>query len=269
MAAGSLTRAVLCGPRYRRVFPDVYVGADVDVDLRVRSLAAAVLVGGRSVLGGYSAAELLGASCGPPDAPAEVIVPGRRRPRPGLLVRAEDVPGAERLRVDGVDVTSPVRTALDIACRGTLVEAVAGVDALAHRFGFAPQEVIRCAYDHLGRRGVARLPDVVRLANPGAASPLESRIRLAIVFAGLPVPQVRYRVGPYDLAMAYPQHRIAVEDGARDPERAAYLSAAGWRRILRFPREVVLREPELVALTVRRSIRAAESYGSVARSAEP
>ena len=228
MAAGSLTRAVLCGPRYRRVFPDVYVGADVDVDLRVRSLAAAVLVGGRSVLGGYSAAELLGASCGPPDAPAEVIVPGRRRPRPGLLVRAEDVPGVERCGWTGWTggVTSPVRTALDLACRGTLVEAVAGVDALAHRFGFAPRDVIRCAYDHLGRRGVARLPDVVRLANPGAASPLESRIRLAIVFAGLPVPQVRCRVGPYASTMAYPQHPDRRRGrSTATPERAAATSA--------------------------------------------
>jgi very-short-patch-repair endonuclease len=255
------------------LFPDVYVRADVEVDLGLRSLAAAVLVGDRGVLSGYSAAELLGASCGPLGAPAEVIVSGRYRPRPGLLVRQEDVPIAERWQVDGTIVTSPVRTALDIACRGSLVEAVAGVDALAHRFGFPPQDVVRCAYRHPGRRGAARLPQVVRLANPLADSPMETRIRLAIVLAGLPVPVLQYRVGPYQLDMAYPDLMLAVEyDGRehltqhramRDLNRQAYLTAAGWRRILRFPKEVVLHEPELIPSTVRRELMIAASRPGV------
>jgi hypothetical protein len=86
VSAGVLSRAVLAGPRFRRLFPDVYVRADVEPDLVVRSLAAAVLIGDRGVLGGYSAAEILGASCGPADAPAEVIVVGRRRAPPGLVL---------------------------------------------------------------------------------------------------------------------------------------------------------------------------------------
>lgn len=187
VAAGVLSRAVLQGPRFRRLFPDVYVRADVEVDLALRSLGAAALVGDRGVLGGYSAAELLGASCGPPDAPAEVIVPGRRRALPGLVVRVEEVIAAERWSVGATAVTSPVRTALDLACRGSLVEAVVAVDALAHRFGFPPRRIIRCAYDHFGKRGAARLPRVVELAHHGAESPMGSRIRLAIVLSGLPV----------------------------------------------------------------------------------
>jgi very-short-patch-repair endonuclease len=264
VADGLLTRAVLRGPRFRRLLPDVYVRADVEVDLVVRSLAAAVLVGDRGVLGGYSAAELLGASCGPLNAPAEVIVSGRHRSRRGLFVRTEDVPLAERWRVEGTIVTSPVRTALDIACRGSLIEAVVGVDALAHRFGFPPQDVVRCAYGHPGRRGGTRLPQVVRLANALADSPMETRIRLAIVLAGLPVPDLQYPVGPYLLDLAYPDVMIAVEyDGRehltqrramRDLDRQAYLTAAGWRRILRFPKEVVLYEPELIPLTVCREL---------------
>jgi hypothetical protein len=66
---------------------------------------------------------------GPLVAPAEVIVPGRRRAPPGLIVRVEDVPPTERWRVQAVAVTSPARTALD----------------LAHCFAFPPHEVIRCA----------------------------------------------------------------------------------------------------------------------------
>jgi very-short-patch-repair endonuclease len=267
VAGGRLTRAVLRGPRYRRLLPDVYVRADVEVDLALRSLAAALLVGDQGVLGGYSAAELLGSSCGPLNAHAEVIVSGRRRSHPGLSVRHEDVPLDERWRVGPTIVTSPVRTALDIACRGSLVEAVVGVDALAHRFGFPPQNVMRCAYRHPGRRGATRLPRVVQLANPLADSPMETRIRLAIVLAGLPVPQLQYRVGPYLLDMAYPDLMLAVEyDGRehltqkramRDLNRQAYVTAAGWHRVLRFPKAVVLHEPELIPATVRRELKIA------------
>jgi very-short-patch-repair endonuclease len=153
------------------------------------------------------------------------------------------VPSDERLRVDGVAVTSPLRTAFDLACRGSVVEAVVAVDALAHAFCLRPQDVLRCAYDHPGRRGAARLPEVVRLANALAESPMETRIRVAIVLAGLPMPQLQVPVGPYRLDMAYPDLMLGIEyDGRehldqrralRDLDRQAYLTAAGWRRILR------------------------------------
>jgi very-short-patch-repair endonuclease len=266
VATGALTRAVLVGPRFRRVFPDVYVRADVEFDLALRSLAAIVLVGEGAVLGGCSAAELLGASCGPLGAAAEVIVARRRRAPPGLLVREERVPLCERWDVAGVAVTSPVRTALDLACRGSLVEAVVAVDALAPRFGFEPGDVVRCAYDHAGKRGAARLPEVIRLANPLAESQMETRIRLAIVLAGLQAPQLQVPVGPYRLDMGYPELMLGVEhDGRehltpqralRDLDRQAYLTAAGWQ-IVRFPKRVVLHEPALIPSTVRRAMIAA------------
>jgi hypothetical protein len=74
LAAGLVTRGRLRGPRFRRVFEDVYVAADVPLDLALRSHAAHLLVAGRGVLAGYSAAEVLGASCGPADAPAPDLV---------------------------------------------------------------------------------------------------------------------------------------------------------------------------------------------------
>jgi len=61
-----------------------------------------------------------------------VIVPGLRRAPQGLLIREARVPSDERWQIDGAAITSPVRTALDLACRGSLVEAVVAVDALAH-----------------------------------------------------------------------------------------------------------------------------------------
>ena len=87
VAAGLVTPGVLRGPRFRRLFPDVYVGARVEVDLALRARAAHLLVEGRGVVGGYAAAELLGASCGPDDAPVDIVLPGGAyRQRPGLVV---------------------------------------------------------------------------------------------------------------------------------------------------------------------------------------
>jgi hypothetical protein len=63
VGSGVLTRNVLFGPRYRRVFPDVYVAADAELDLELRARAAVLATGG--VASGWSAAELLDASCGP------------------------------------------------------------------------------------------------------------------------------------------------------------------------------------------------------------
>ncbi|MDN5746969.1 MAG: endonuclease domain-containing protein, partial [Pseudonocardia sp.] len=57
------------------------------------------------------AAELLGASCGPEGAPAEIVVPGRRRAQSGLLVREESIPETETRTVGGVVVTDERRTA--------------------------------------------------------------------------------------------------------------------------------------------------------------
>jgi very-short-patch-repair endonuclease len=275
VAAGVLTQAVLHGPRFRRLFPDVYLHADVELDLAMRSLAAAALTGDRGVLGGYSAAELLGASCGPLDAPAEVIVPGRRRAPPGLVVRVEDVPPGERWCARGAAITSPVRTALDLACRGSLVEAVVGVDALGHRFGLSLRDVVRCAYDHSGKRGLTRLPRVIRLANPLAESPMETRIRLAIVLACLPAPLLQVPVGPFRLDMGYPELMLGVEHDGRehlDPRRAlrdldrqAYFTAAGWR-ILRFPKQVVLHDPARIPWTVRRAMIAASGTSQRSRA---
>ena len=60
VSAGLVTRRVLRGPRYRRLFPDVYAPASLASDLALRSRAAYLWAGGQGILGGYSAAELLG-----------------------------------------------------------------------------------------------------------------------------------------------------------------------------------------------------------------
>jgi very-short-patch-repair endonuclease len=242
----------------------VYVGAHVEVDLAVRARAAYLLVEGCGCIGGYAAAELLDASCGPPDAPVDVVVPGgSRRSRPGLVVHRGRLERDEITTAEGIAVTTPVCTAYHLACREPLVEAIVAVDALSNRQRFSPAALLDLGHRHCGARGSAKLREIVRLANPLAESPMESRIRLIIVLDGLPVPVLQHPVGPFLLDMAYPGIRLAIEyDGEahrtqeramRDLERQAYLSAAGWK-ILRFTAAQVRGRPSWVAARVREEL---------------
>ena len=113
--------------------------------------------------------------------------------------------------VERVVVTAARRTAYDLACRLPLVEAVVAVDALANVHRFEPAVIDDVRRRHLGARGSAHLTEVVRVANRLSDSPMETRIRLVIVFDGLPEPVLQHPVGPYFLDMAYPVIRLAVE----------------------------------------------------------
>lgn len=246
LSLGLLSRDQLYGRRYLRVFPDVYVPRDLTFDLAARSLAAYLLVGERAgVLAGYSAAQLVGADCAPRNAPAEVLVPVFVRKHPGLMIHYGPAPDAVLTVADGCRLTTPLRTAWDLARRLPLVEAVVAVDALARSGGFVPETLLDLRATHPGAKGSRRLGEVVRLADPRAESPPETRLRVALVRAGLPAPEVQYRVeDEYGfvlarLDLAYPEAKLAIEyDGAahldprrtiRDRERDAILAGYGWQ----------------------------------------
>jgi hypothetical protein len=263
IAEGLVTAKQLRGPRYVRLFPDVYVDAALEMTFALRSRAAYLLVQGRGVLCGYSAAELLSAGCGPPNADAEVRIPaGDGRRHAGLRVHRGRLFADEACEVDGVALTTPLFTAWELACRGSLVEAVVAVDTLTRVHGLDLRDVVRVGYRRIGARGSRRLPDVVHLANPLSGSPMETRIRLSIVLGGLPPPVLQHPVGPYFLDMAYPDLMLGIEyDGRehlspdrarRDLAREGYLGRRGWD-VLRFAAREVYR-PGWVAAQVARKI---------------
>ena len=100
VARGRTTKGRLRGPRFVRLFPDVYMPAGVPIDHLVLSLAAAEWVStAGGTVSGYSAATLLGADCAPRDAPAEVLVRGHVRSQPRLRVTRGSATGADRWTV--------------------------------------------------------------------------------------------------------------------------------------------------------------------------
>lgn len=266
IAAGLVTRGVLRGPRFRCVLPDTYARAGAKRDLALRSYAASRWSRGRGVLSGYSAAELLRASCAQPGAPAELTVAGDvLRSRDGVVVRHAELHPGEVTTVDGLRVTTPLRTAFDLGRRRPLVESVVAVDALARVHRFSPDLLLHFAARYPHTRGVDRLTDTLTLVDCRSGSPPETRLRLVLVQAGLPRPAVQHPVLDDDrrravwLDLAYPSHMLGVEYDGRDHldpdqvlsdiERHTRLAAAGWR-VLRYTARDIRRDPDRIVREV-------------------
>lgn len=266
VASGSLSPAQLRA-RYRRVFPDVWVLSGTDLTPVLRARAAWRWSGGRGVLAGWSAAAVLGLRWVPAEAGAEIVVPGRSRSSVGLQVWHRQLAPSETEvdEVTGMSVTSPLRTAYDLARRLPLVEAVSAVDALCRLGVQPPTALLDLARRHPGARGLVQLLEVVRLADPGAESPWETRLRLLLVRAGLPAPAtqvcVEDPVRPFAvLDLGWDRWRVAVEfDGrhhasgaqfSRDLRRHNELLSRGWS-VLRFDAATVAHHPERVVAEVR------------------
>src|SRR5207248_5220280 len=121
-------------------------------------------------------------------------------------------------------------------------------------------------------RSRARLLAVFTHVDPRSESPMETRLRLLLIRAGLPWPDVQYVVLDDDgrfvarVDLAYAHLRIAMEyDGdhhrdrdtfARDVRRQNALVQLGWT-VLRFTARDVYRSPERVVAEVRTAFAAA------------
>lgn len=247
IAAGLATRRRLRGPGFRELGRDTYVAAGVELDDRLRARAAALEVPG-AVLGGWSAVVLHGVDAAPEGAPIELVVGARhlRRAHSGKILRQDVLGEHEVVRVGGVRVTSPIRTGVDLASRADHVAGVIAVDALAHHFGFRPEELLDHPVLRDNPRGRRRLLAAVADADARAESPPETRTRLLLRAASDipdPIPQLvvcddRGRfVGRVDFgwrelrtALEYQgdHHRVDKKQWRRDAVRTAELAAAGW-----------------------------------------
>ncbi|WP_232664520.1 endonuclease domain-containing protein [Pseudonocardia sp. TRM90224] len=274
VAAGLVTRRALRGPRFVRLCTDTYVPrSTAPPDLALRSRAAFLLTDQRGVLCGLSAAELLGASCAPPGAPAEVVVTsgGPRTSTRGLIVHHSRLAADEMQRCSGVVVTTPLRTAFDLGrWRPDVVERVVAIDALANHGRFDPAKILQFSDRYPGARHRRRIGDAVALADARAGSPMETRLRLVLVLRGLPTPAVQHAVLDDEerravwLDLAYPEERIGIEyEGAvhtnpnavlSDTGRYTRLVAAGWR-MYRFTKRDIWSDPDRIATTIRDALR--------------
>ena len=244
IAAGLISKRQLRSLGYRRLVHGVYADPSLQVDHQLRSRAVALLLPGGAAIGGHSAAAWHGAPFAAVTDPVTVVGPADlvwAGPRGVRVHRSQGVVPIAR-DDDGVPVTSPLRTAWDVAALEPLGTAVAALDAMVKSEAVCIPDLLTMCAAGTGRWGVTRVRRAVGLVDARAESPPESRVRVALVMAGLaPVPQYEVRslgqvLGRVDLA--FPEARVAVEyEGAyhfedgqivRDDARYARLRAAGW-----------------------------------------
>jgi very-short-patch-repair endonuclease len=232
-----------------------------EVDGHGRWMAAVLSCGDGALLSHSSAAALW--KIGKEGGRIAVSVPVPRTVRrPGIRVhRRSRIEAADRMARDGIPVTSPVRTLLDLAVllEPTHLEAALNeadkldlVDA-----GSLKQRLER----HSGEPGVGALRNALGADFVLTDSDLERKFLPIARRAGLPKPRTQVQVNGYRVDFFWPELGLVVEtDGlryhrtaaqqARDRVRDQAHAEAGMTSI-RFTYRQVTREPDRVERTLR------------------
>ncbi|MCV7283952.1 hypothetical protein H7J87_01275 [Mycolicibacterium wolinskyi] len=215
MAAGTLTRHELRS-RFIAVHRDVYVARDTPPSAVLRAKACWLRSRRRGILAGFSAAALHGARWIDAGLPA-YIIDTNHRPARGIVAWGDAVDDDEICLIGGIRLTTPARTAMDLACKFPEDTAIAAIDALARAARLKMADIELAAARHSGRKGIKQARASIALVDPGAESPQETWLRLLVVRAGYPPPNTQYPVrNEYgaligDVDLAWPELKIAVE----------------------------------------------------------
>jgi hypothetical protein len=243
VAAGITTHSQL-RRRYTRVFRDVYVLEGTELTPALRAQAAWLWSRRRGVIAGFSAAALHGSRW--IDATRAVdIIHDNRHPLAGLQIWSDRLAYDEIDIVAGTAATTPLRTALDLACWYPTTTAVAALDDLVRTTELKIPDVELLAARYRGRRGIERARTSLNLVDAGAQSPKESWLRLVLIQAGLPRPQTQIPVcNDFGDAVAYldmgwddvmvaveydgEQHRYDRRQFTWDVRRLEMIERRGW-----------------------------------------
>jgi very-short-patch-repair endonuclease len=148
--------------------------------------------------------------------------------------------------VRGLPIPHPAKVWCQLSRRLSLDALVVVGDSLVRRKEplIDPVELRAAVARADGRPGIRALRSAIDLVRARTDSPMETRLRLAIVQDGLPEPVVNYLIaGPeraYHLDLAYPHWRVAIEyDGDHhrtdrdqyrlDVDRLWQIERLGWR----------------------------------------
>ena len=199
LLALGVSRDDLRGPRWRAPFRGVHspaLGAPVTALQRIYDAAELLPAGG--VLGGWASAYLLGAreldgagASGQTVEAVTCVVPRQCHlaDRGGVRYFRADLGDEDRVAVDGVPVTSRIRTGFDLARWASLEDGVVALDVMARQTGLDPLAVVGYVREHPRLRRAPAARRAAHLADPGARSTGESRLRvLWLLEAGLPQP---------------------------------------------------------------------------------
>ncbi len=262
-----VTRGRLAGPRFRQVFTNVYTQSCTPSDLRVRTRAALHLAPPGAVAARHTAAALIGGVV-PPTDDIQLSLPSGRLRVAGIDARRGRV--EVRALARGIPVTSAEETFVALADHLGLLDLVVLGDSLVAVGRTTSAALVRAAERGPSHHSL-RLRRAAGLVRAGVDSPMESRLRLLLVLAGLPEPVVNHT--EYDdrglvrrrFDLSYPALRVAVEyDGRQHAEsrkqwehdiaRREGLDLDGWRLVVVLAKGIY-REPGHTLDRVVRAIR--------------
>ena len=215
----------LGGPGYVRVFHDRYVPSDVAITPLLRAQIALGLVDPEGFASHHTAAEIWKGWV--PEHPLTHVTVADGAPRSrrrGIRCHVTTDPDPDVGMHRGVRTTSPVQTFLDLATHLDLIDLTVLGDSLLKRQLVTPEQLIDAADRYQGRDAVLARR-AARLVREGVDSPMETRLRLLIVLAGLPEPVVNFTLFHEDgswhirFDLSYPHLKIAIEyDGRQHAE---------------------------------------------------
>ena len=242
-----LTEKVLRGPNYRRLFRNVLVASETPATAIQRVRGALALHRAEAWASHVSAARVKGVPI-PTIADEHVSVPHQklRRHHAGIRCHVGDPAGVVVVR--GMRVSGDVPMFIELAGQLGLVDLVVVGDWLIRRRGLAPDELVaacRSSRHRDARRALAAALFVRRDVD----SPMETRLRMLLVLAGLPEPEVNLTIRAEDgevirkYDLCYPTVRVAVEYNGKlhvevlatweqDLERRADMDEDDWRLIV-------------------------------------
>lgn len=246
-AAGIRLREIL-GPQFHKILYDSYVSSSVPITTKLRAEAALSMSVPGSYVSHHTAAELWGGVV-PACSDVHITVPGQspRSRRQGI--RAHSTTGSRMTSTfQGLRMSSPTQTFLELAGSLDLVELVVLGDSLVKRKHVTPDDLVMAASQWTGS-GVARARKAARFVRKGVDSPKETRLRMLLVLAGLPEPTVNVIIRNPDgswrmrFDLSYPGLKLIIEyDGRqhtensgqwrRDLRRREELDRLGWRLIV-------------------------------------
>jgi very-short-patch-repair endonuclease len=268
--AVGITDRQLRGSRHRRLLHGVYVSAAVPDTPMLRARAALLVHPAGAVATHFSAARMWGAPV--PAHPFEhvtVAVPQDRRHRQGLRCHVAAIAAADVRVVEGVRLSCPERMFVEMAAFLGLVDLVVVGDWLVRHRRTTPSTLLaHCrTSQHEHASSARRAASYVR---ERVDSPMESRLRMLLVLAGLPEPEVNVQIRDEHgtvlmrVDLCYPAARLAIEyDGRhhvelerqweRDVERRDDLDD-GWR-MLTVTSKGIYKEPGATIDRVWRALR--------------
>ena len=207
----------------RRLVKSVYVAAQVPDSIPLRAQALRLVVPRDAVVTDWTACWFF----------TGVLRPGAHLRVPPLCVFRPA--GTDRLRndlcdsgersflprdlmgLDGLSVTTPLRTAWDLGRLAYRDNAMGALDALLRHGTFTGDEMVAGVERFKGRRGVVQLRALAPLADPRSESPGESTLRLRwldLPSLPAPTPQVSIAVGDvevYRIDLGVPELRYGCE----------------------------------------------------------